>query len=336
MITTALLTLALSSSAQAATILSVNATTDELMVFDTTTAVSYSAGSLGFSYDFGDAAYDDALATMYIVVARPTPSLYAFNLTTGAFGLVANLTVNELFAADVDPSTGHILAIQNSTGDMYDIHPTTGVETFVYSVGVRADGGYWDDALDGLVVNPIGAQSYYLVSRTGLATFLGGSGGFVDNNDVDLDAASGQIWSFDWSTNIRSLSYPSFGLLTSAANTYASDALVIIDNVPPIPDPLMETVSGTCPGTIGIQGSYLTPGGQAAVLTGTGPGTFTIPVGVCTGYSVGLTAPRLLATVTVSPSGTISGTPTFNAAQCAKSYQIVDLTTCRVSNVYQP
>ncbi len=204
------------------------------------------------------------------------------------------------------------------------------------NVGIEADGGYWDDSLDGLVVNSIAAQSYFLVSRTGVVNFLGGSGGFVDNNDFDLDAGTGQVWSFDWSTTIRTLSYPAFGLLTATANTYASDALVIIDSVPVVPDPVMETAFGSCPGPVGIEGSNLTPGGQAAVLSGSGPGTFTIPVGVCAGFSVGITAPRLLATVTVSANGTISGTPTFNAAQCAKSYQIVDLATCRVSNVYQP
>lgn len=335
MFSTALL-LSLSVSAQASTIFALNATTDELMVYDTIAASSYSAGAIGFNYEFGDAAYDEATATMYFVVARPTPELYAWNTSTGAYGLVGGLTVDELFAADVDPSTGHILAVQNSTGDLYDIDPANGAATLVANTGIAADGGYWDDTLDGLVVNAIGAQTFFYITRAGVVTLLGGSGLGLNNNDFDLETSTGTIYSFDWSMNIQSFQYPSFSLLSTTGSAFASDALVIWADVPPIPDPLMQTVSGTCPGSLTIQGSYLTPGGQAAILSGTGPGTFTIPVGVCAGSSVGLTAPRLLTTVTVPPSGTISGTPTFNAAQCARSYQIVDLTTCRVSNVYQP
>lgn len=331
------LLLGLASSAHAATILAVNATTDELMVRSTTGAfVEYSAGPLGFSYDFGDAAYDDAAGLFYIVVARPTPALYKFDLNTGAFGLVANLTQPDLFAADVDPTTGNVLAVQYGTSNLFSIDPNTGVETFIATTTVAPSGGYWDDALDGLVINTIGTQEFKLVSRTGVTTTLANAGGGMNDVDFDLETATNTVWGLDWSAVTWSFSYSTFGLLGSTAGAYQSDAAAIIDNTPYVPAPSMQTTSGSCPGVIGISATNLTPGGQAAILSSAATGSFIIPTGICTGTPVGLAAPSLLSMVTVPPSGTISGTPTFNAAQCARFYQVVDIATCQVTNVYQP
>lgn len=331
------LLLGLATSAQASTMLTINSDTDELMVYSTTGAFAeYSAGWIGFDYQFGDAAYDDAAGLYYIIVARPTPALYKLDLNTGAYGLVAYLTQTDLFAADVDPTTGNILAVQYPTMNMFSIDPNTGVETFVATTGVNPSGGYWDDALDGLVINTIGLQEFKLVTRTGVTTTLASYASGVNDSDFDLDTTTGTVWGVDWSPTLWSFSYPAFGVLLGAPTAYHTDATAIIDNPAYVPPPSMQTTSGSCPGVIGISATHLTPGGQAAILNGSAPGSFTIPTGACAGNLVGLAAPHLLSMVTVPPSGTVSGTPTFNAAQCAKYYQVVDIATCRVTNVYHP
>ena len=323
------------AQAHAGTYLAIDAAGDQLVTVDTATRATRVVGPLGFNYDFGDAAYDDATGTFYIVQARPTPSLAAVDVATGRVTLIGPLAVNEIFAADVEPASGQIIAIQNSTGDLYRIDPQTAATTFVAATGIAADGGYWDDARGGLVVNTIAQQNYTLVDLSGRTRPLANNNAFTDNNDFDLEVATGRIFSMDWSTNWRGYDGSTFALVASGQTAYNTDAGAIIDNTP-FSQVTLQAIGGACPGPVSVQISGLTPGGQVAVARANAAGNFAIPVGGCAGTQLGLRSPSLLYQTAAPKNGTLSVRPTLAAGFCGSLLQAIDLTTCAVSNVWIP
>jgi len=92
----------------------------------------------------------------------------------------------------------------------------------------------------------------------------------------------------------------------------------------------------SCPGPVPPRIAGLTSRGTAAILQGSGPGSFTIPSGNCAGTVVPLANPRLLTAVNVPVSGDVTASPTFSAGMCGKSFLAVDLNTCRISNAFIP
>ena len=323
------------AQAHAGTYLAIDAAGDQLVTVDTATRATRVVGPLGFNYDFGDAAYDDATGTFYIVQARPTPSLAAVDVATGRVTLIGPLAVNEIFAADVEPASGQIMAIQNSTGDLYRIDPQTAATTFVAATGIAADGGSWDDARGGLVVNTIAQQNYTLVDLSGRTRPLANNNAFTDNNDFDLEVATGRIFSMDWSTNRRGYDGATFALVASGQTAYNTDAGAIIDNTP-FSQVTLQAIGGACPGPVSVQISGLTPGGQVAVARANAAGNFAIPVGGCAGTQLGLRSPSLLYQTAAPNNGTLSVRPTLAAGFCGSLLQAIDLTTCAVSNVWIP
>lgn len=330
-----MLIVSLLAQAHAATYLAIDASADQLVSVDTDSLASQVVGPLGFNYDFGDAAYDDAAGIFYIVQARPIPSLAAVDVATGQITQIGPLAVSEIFAADVDPVSGQIMAIQNSTGDLYRIDPQTAATTFIANTGIAADGGYWDDARGGLVVNTIAQQAYSLVDPSGRTMPLANNGAFTDNNDFDLDVANNRIFSMDWSRNWRAFDGTTFGLVNSGQTIYNTDAGAIIDNTPPS-RVRIDVLGGACPGPLWVEVSGLTPGGQVAIARANAAGDYVLRGGVCAGTELGLRNPSLLYQTTVPANGTITVRPTLGAAFCGRQVQAIDLTTCDVSNVWVP
>lgn len=321
------------NAANASTALVVDATSDLLLEIDTTTLATGSSVALPTPYDFGDAAYDGATGILYIVYARPTQELWAYDTNSGAFSLVGTLAVNEIFAAGFDDVSGTLYAIQNSTRDLYTIDTSTAATTFIANTGVSADGGYWDEARNAFVVNQIGAQTFYEVASNGTATQFASNGTWTDNNDFDFDPSTGSVFAWDWSRNQYTYDGFSFALLSQTSSGFSSDAMAIIDGGPTGP---RFAGTGTCPGPMSISISGLTPGGRVAVARGTGPGAAVIPAGPCAGRSLAIASPSLVGTFVIPPSGTLSVNPTFGPGQCNKAFQAVDLATCATTNVWQP
>jgi len=328
-----LFALALSLDAHAAIALAISAGTDEIYVYDTTLGTSYSAGYIGFDYEFGDFAYDDIAYKLHIVVARPTPELWTWDLLTGSYGPVGPLPP-EIFAADVDPQTGHILAADWLNLTLWDIDPATAAATPIASLPTVFDGGFWDNSIDALVFNTPGSADFYSITRTGVATHIGGDYTWINNNDFDLEVATGVVHSMDYSSQYLTFSHPSYTTIGPGSISWYGDAFAIIDN--PATPGIRLTGTGSCPGPINISITGLTPGGRVAILQASGAGSFTVPSGSCAGTVIPLNRPRLLATPSADASGAINATPTFGAAMCGKSYLAVDLTTCALSNVYIP
>jgi hypothetical protein len=96
---------------------------------------------------------------------------------------------------------------------------------------------------------------------------------------------------------------------------------------------LTLAMTGSCPGTIAVSITNGTPNGPMGVVRANGTGAFTVPSGPCAGTQLGLgtSGITLLATPNFNASGNKSASPTLGV--CNKYYQIVNLTTCEVSNV---
>ena len=93
------------------------------------------------------------------------------------------------------------------------------------------------------------------------------------------------------------------------------------------------SISGKCPGKVTINVCGGTPGGSFALMRADQPGFFEIPGGSCEGIKTGLANPTLIGTFTFNQGCCFSFTPTLDDSACGVLLQVVDLTTCEVSNV---
>jgi hypothetical protein len=92
-------------------------------------------------------------------------------------------------------------------------------------------------------------------------------------------------------------------------------------------------ISGTCPGSVRVQGSNMTPGGQVALLTGNGPGNQAIPVGPCAGLNTSLSGLTFRGMFGANANGTVALNPTLPAGACGLGVQMLDVATCELTNV---
>jgi hypothetical protein len=97
-------------------------------------------------------------------------------------------------------------------------------------------------------------------------------------------------------------------------------------------------LAGTCPSSVEISTSGFTSGGTVSVLRANGEGSAVIPTGPCAGTVLGLSTSglRLWAQFTFDapPGGQVVRVgPITPASVCDKVIQMVDMTTCEVSNV---
>lgn len=94
----------------------------------------------------------------------------------------------------------------------------------------------------------------------------------------------------------------------------------------------MLDVTGSCPGPITFDVMGLTPGTRIAVLAGA-PGSDTLPGGPCADTRTDLSSVRLLSTVPDwDRDGQISLAPFVPGGACGRTVQVIDLTTCLLTN----
>jgi hypothetical protein len=90
-------------------------------------------------------------------------------------------------------------------------------------------------------------------------------------------------------------------------------------------------VSGSCPGPMVLDISGLTPGGQMRLFIGSGPGSAVMPGGPCRDVATGL------ADLRVGPGGFDDGdglyllSPTLGLSACRRWVQVLDVSTCTLS-----
>jgi len=92
-------------------------------------------------------------------------------------------------------------------------------------------------------------------------------------------------------------------------------------------------VTGECPGQLTMNVCGGTPGGNFALMRADAPGGFPIPGGNCAGVQTGLANPTLIGIFTFNQGCCFSFTPTLDDNACGVLLQVIDLTTCEVSNV---
>ncbi len=97
-------------------------------------------------------------------------------------------------------------------------------------------------------------------------------------------------------------------------------------------------MSGPCPGRITVEVTGLTPGGDAAFITGVaGEGSDTLGMGPCSGTETGLAGLRFLTRIPDSDrDGMLRLRPTVSGPTCSAPFQVLDLATCELSNVASP
>jgi hypothetical protein len=96
-------------------------------------------------------------------------------------------------------------------------------------------------------------------------------------------------------------------------------------------DPTFSVV-GTCPGPIDVEGGNLTPNGTFIIAASNNPGSVQIPAGPCAGTVTGLDASAsLLVQRPANPSGEFSLFPRVALPACGRTVQLLDLSTCRLS-----
>lgn len=97
-------------------------------------------------------------------------------------------------------------------------------------------------------------------------------------------------------------------------------------------DPTLQ-VGGTCPGTVHLRITDLSPHASVALVTSDRLGAGAVPGGPCAGTPLGLGgSPRLAARID-DANGLLERFPTLAGAACSGFLQVVDLQTCEVSDV---
>ena len=93
------------------------------------------------------------------------------------------------------------------------------------------------------------------------------------------------------------------------------------------------TLSGECPGRVTLTASSASPGGTLALIGAVDAGEDAIPTGPCEGIDTELDAPDLLRFFTADGTGSFSATGSLDASRCGLLARLVDITTCRQSNI---
>ncbi|MCH8261209.1 MAG: hypothetical protein IIC46_13510 [Planctomycetes bacterium] len=94
---------------------------------------------------------------------------------------------------------------------------------------------------------------------------------------------------------------------------------------------LSLTITGSCPGTMGVSVSGATAFGSVAIAYGNA-GSFTIPSGSCSGLTIDISAPTLAGFFNADALGSINLNPNVPAGLCGLTVQSVDMSSCTKSN----
>ncbi len=95
--------------------------------------------------------------------------------------------------------------------------------------------------------------------------------------------------------------------------------------------PLLD-ITGACPGVLSISASGFAPGGNVAVLTGSGLGSDIIPGGPCAGAASNLSGLRYITTLRADGGGSVNLRPSISAPLCGSHVQFLEASSCVVSN----
>jgi hypothetical protein len=148
--------------------------------------------------------------------------------------------------------------------------------------------------------------------------------------DLAVDASPGGTAHFTYQAEVGCKTDPVVNVaeVTSGATTASAFAATGVK-----PDGLALCVSGSCPGLVQITGSGA---GLLHVLQfwkANGPGTSTIPHGVCAGTGLDLQSPSLFPAIAIGGAdGSFQTLGLALGGSCGDLLQAVDLAECTTSN----
>ena len=90
-------------------------------------------------------------------------------------------------------------------------------------------------------------------------------------------------------------------------------------------------VTGTCPGTLEVTVTGVTPNGPIMVVAGVPNQSGMLPSGPCIGIFVDVGNPQLRGKGTADAAGTLILTPTVQSFSCGRGLQAIDATTCNTT-----
>ncbi len=210
----------------------------------------------------------------------------------------------------------------------------------------------WTGAFLSILMSSAGTLGTPVESATGGAGECEVRGGDFDNDGL-VDLAVTNSWTDDVSLfqnlgggllgapqrelagdhpcNLAMEDFDANGRLDFAVANAGTEATVHLNRT----DDLLVAQTGTCPGTLTWTISGATPNGTIVCLIADGCGRFVIPAGnPCAGTVTGLdSTARVVNVSTADPQGNAVISQNVGAGACGKPVQLLDLTTCKISNV---
>jgi len=183
-------------------LLTVRTDDNVLRAIDPFTLAITDVGPLNVDFDFGEVAWDDLNATLWMIDGRPQEALYTVDLATGAASLVGIHGIEDLFGLAHDPTTNTLYGSGESPTGLYSMNMMTGTASFIADPGHAADGLAYDSLRDQLVGLAGGPGEMYTIDRvTGAVTILSNEG-FINNCGLAYDPFSDLYWAIDWSGDL--------------------------------------------------------------------------------------------------------------------------------------
>ena len=190
-------------------------------------------GPIGVAFDFGDLAWDEKNATMYLIDGRGAQALHTVDLLTGNATTIGNHNISDLFGLAWDSSTDTLYGSGESPSGLYEMNLNTGAGSWIGDPGLGLDGLTYDSTLDRLVGFWAGPGDVYEIDETnGNPTYLGGSG-FINNGGMGYDPDDNLFYTIDWSGVLYSFD-PLNGYVrtTVLSGLGAHDGFVHVPNPP--------------------------------------------------------------------------------------------------------
>lgn len=306
----------------------VNPDTGEKIAFGN---VSDNAGTTG------GLARDEANDIIYLT-STSLDSLFTLDLDTGQATLVGPYgdSAIVMHGLEFDPTTDTLYGVSSHNNGLYDINTSNGSATLIGTSGLSSftNLGY-DSTNDIMWATNSGSDSFYRMDRSnGSTTLIGPLNGSTNPNGVAYRPDNDRLYVVDNSQDNLYWIDRNTGTANVIGSTGSGNLLGLLW----IPDNLVLTLSGECPGTITVQWSGASINRGLGIVFASNQGSYRIPNDPCGGTTLGLGTQNLqlvISTRTGIGSGEIRGHAGPSACRGFLQLVVLDGNPCTTSNVEQ-
>lgn len=288
----------------------------------------------------GGLAYDEVNDIMYLT-STSLDSLFTLDITTGEATLVGAYGGSEfvMHGLEFDSSTGILYGVSQHNNGLYNIDKTTGAATLIGTSGLGSFSNLgYDSDNDIMYSTNSGADSFYIMDRnTGGVTLVGPLVSSTNPNALAYNRENGVLYMADNSTD----NFHKMDVNTGEAliiGSMGSGNILGLAYIPGSPPGPTIRVSGTCPGTVTVSWSEITPRSTMGIVFASNTGNLIIPGGPCQGTELGLGAANIRLVNTInsgSGSGSVNGNAGTGACGGYLQIVVVDGNPCSTTNVAQ-